>query len=162
MRITPRSGGAELRLSSAESELLSTLIADTVDALAPDRLDPADPVRQRLYPNGYPDDPEAQVAFRELTESALRDERVERAEQCLADLVSARVRRRFIEVELAADGSQRWARVLNDVRLALGTRLGVTEDDDRRLDPDDPQAGPRLAYAWLSAVQDGLVHALMQ
>jgi hypothetical protein len=52
--------------------------------------------------------------------------------------------------------------VLNDLRLALGTRLGVTEEDDHDVDATDPREQPRLIYYWLTAVQDSVVHGLMR
>jgi hypothetical protein len=49
--------------------------------------------------------------------------------------------------------------VLNDLRLALGTRLGITEDDDHVVErPDDP----RVVYYWLTGIQDAVVQALMR
>ena len=54
----------------------------------------------------------------------------------------------------------RWLQVLNDLRLALGTRLGISEDDDEP-DLDDPEQQPRLLYHWLTAVQDTVVQHLM-
>jgi hypothetical protein len=48
--------------------------------------------------------------------------------------------------------------VLNDLRLALGTRLGVTEDDYDR----GPTGEPWVIYHWLTAVQDSVVTALMR
>ena len=59
-----------------------------------------------------------------------------------------------------ADGI-RWLQVLNDVRLALGTRLGITEDEPD-VDPGAPEAEPRQLYYWLTALQDALVRAMMR
>ena len=50
--------------------------------------------------------------------------------------------------------------MLNDLRLALGTRLGVTEDDPAsNLDPDDPDAQPRRSTTGSPACRTSLVHA---
>ena len=49
------------------------------------------------------------------------------------------------------------------VRLALGVRLGVTEEFEEqwgRLRADDPQWAAYEVYAWLGAVQESLVQAL--
>ena len=64
------------------------------------------------------------------------------------------------QVELDADGGQRWIQVLNDLRLVLGTRLGITEEDGD-LDPAAPDFQQRSVYYWLTALQDSLVRALM-
>ena len=55
---------------------------------------------------------------------------------------------------------QAWLGVLNDTRLVLGTRLGVTEDE-RELNPADPQAGAYAMYQWLTWLQGDLVEALL-
>ena len=54
--------------------------------------------------------------------------------------------------------------MLNDLRLALGTRLGITEDDtgDDRSTRATRTQRPRLVYYWLTAVQDSVVRALMR
>ena len=54
------------------------------------------------------------------------------------------------------EATDRWLRVLNDLRLALGTRLQVTEDAE--LNAADPAVN---IYHWLSAVQDLLVEQVM-
>jgi hypothetical protein len=49
------------------------------------------------------------------------------------------------------------------VRLALGVRLGVTEDFERFIDdiePDDARYGYAHIYDWLSLLQASLVAAL--
>jgi hypothetical protein len=155
--------GIVLEFERAEGELLVRLFGDTAEALQPGVLADDDPVAQRLFPAAYRDDARAEQSFRELTESALRQERVERAERCTAEMASARTtRRRGLEVILDDEAASRWMRTINDVRLALGTRLGITEDDDHhQISPDTPDAGSRFAYAWLTDIQDSLVHALM-
>ena len=44
-----------------------------------------------------------------------------------------------------------WA--LNDVRLALGTVLGVTEDMPDELPPDDPRAPHLGAGEWMRVIR---------
>jgi hypothetical protein len=66
-------------------------------------------------------------------------------------------------VQLTTEESLAWLKTLNDVRLALGVRLGVTEEFEEqwaRLKPDDPQWAAFEVYAWLGAVQESLVQAL--
>ncbi len=67
------------------------------------------------------------------------------------------------KIQLTADQAQAWLKALNDVRLALGVRLGVTEEFEEqwgRLAADDPQWAAYEVYAWLGAVQESLVQAL--
>ena len=64
------------------------------------------------------------------------------------------------QVALTPDEVQAWLGVLNDTRLVLGTRLGVTEEE-RVLDPADPEAGAYALYQWLTMVQGDLVQELL-
>lgn len=145
MRLRRKAGALRLEITDAEAALLGGLLDDFADALATP--DPDDPVTQRLYPDGYTDDREAAREYRELVESDLRAERIGRLHACRAELVAGGGR-----VTLEAEALDRWLRVLNDLRLALGTRLGVTEDAE--LDDSEPAV---QIYSWLTAVQDMLV-----
>jgi hypothetical protein len=155
VKVSRRHGRLRLRLEREEVTLMSMLL-DELDAVLESPLDVNDEVLQRLYPAAYRDDPEAEVEFRSLTESSLRSARSERIAACRADLAAGP------DVDLTdPDAGRRWIQVVNDLRLALGTRLGITEDDDEDLDPTDPAAQPRVIYYWLTAVQDSVVQALM-
>jgi hypothetical protein len=135
---------------------MSTLFDELQTVLDGD-VDPNDELAQRLYPAAYRDDPEAQREYRSLTEASLRALRAERVDACRADLARAD------DLDLGdPDVARRWLQVLNDLRLALGTRLGVTEDDHHEIDPTDPEAQPRMIYVWLTAVQDSLVSGLLR
>ncbi len=57
-----------------------------------------------------------------------------------------------------------WLGFLNDTRIALGSRLEITEDNHdelTRLPDDDPRVGLFQVYDWLTYLQDTLVHLLM-
>ena len=67
------------------------------------------------------------------------------------------------EHPLTSDEAQAWLGALNDLRLALGTRLDVTEDwhaQAAALDPDDPALVLFSVYDWLSMLQELLVRCL--
>jgi Domain of unknown function (DUF2017) len=147
-----------LRLDSIETRLLARLIDDLLEVLSADVVGIAgDAVQRRLFPSGYRDDDAADIEFRSLTELSLRTERCERARQCAAELAGVPA-----VLNLTDEAGQRWIQVLNDVRLALGTQLDVTEDDDPDIDPDDPLAAQRAIYYWLTGAQDSIVRALMR
>lgn len=148
--------GVRIRFDLIESSVVEQLFAE-LTAVLTDETD--DEVRRRLYPDAYAD-AEAAEAYRDLTETGLRLERCERLDECLDELRAGRSLRRT-EVVLDADGTERWLRVLNDLRLALGTRLAISEDDSYVLDPHDPDAELRARYLWLTALQDSLVTAVM-
>ena len=112
----------------------------------------------RLLPDGYTDDPEAAGEFRKYTEAGLRSAKHQAALDMLATLPLAGGR-----VQLSGEQAIAWLKALNDVRLALGVRLGVTEDFEEqwgKLAQDDPQWTAFEVYAWLGAVQESLVQAL--
>lgn len=157
--MTRNGESVRVRLSLAEAHVLQQMINDLQDVLGPDGLDPADPVHERLYPAAYESAADSED-FRELTEEGLREQRGERADQCLAELLRARSLVRT-ELSLDPESADRWIRVLNDMRLTLGTRLEITEDDDYELHSDDPQIHLRARYVWLTALQDMLVGSLL-
>jgi Domain of unknown function (DUF2017) len=119
---------------------------------------PEDPVLARLLPDAYRDDPESAGEFRKYTEPALRSAKYAAAKEMLDSLPEEGGR-----IQLTQDQALSWLKALNDVRLALGVRLGVTEefeDQWSRLKPDDPQWTAFEVYAWLGAVQESLVQAM--
>jgi hypothetical protein len=145
-----------MHLDPVEVELLTRLL-DELDAVLDGAAGPDDEVLRRLRPAAYPDDVDAEAEYRALTEASLRTERGERIAACRADLAAS------ADIDLGdPDAGRRWVQVLNDLRLALGTRLGVTEDDDREIDPHDPQAQSRVVYYWLTGLQDSVVQGLMR
>ncbi|MEO6500454.1 MAG: DUF2017 family protein [Jatrophihabitantaceae bacterium] len=145
MKVRRKAGVLRVDVTDAEAALLSGLLDDFAVILA--EPDPDDPVIQRLYPDGYTDDAEAAREYRELVESDLRAERIGRLQACRAELAGGGGR-----VPLDAEATDRWLRVLNDLRLALGTRLGVTEEAEL----DDSRPAEQV-YLWLTQVQDLLV-----
>jgi Domain of unknown function (DUF2017) len=119
---------------------------------------PEDPVLARLLPDGYRDDPDASQEFRKYTEPSLRSAKQQAAQEMLDTLPEAGGK-----IQLTHDQAQAWLKALNDVRLALGVRLDVTEEFEEqwsRLAADDPQWAAYEVYAWLGAVQESLVQAL--
>ncbi len=181
-----RGGGARASLAPAEASLLRSLVGQVISLIAPDGppapqaadgplaeweaelTGPAeatgqtqasdDPVLARLLPDGYRDDPQAAQEFRKYTESGLRSAKQQAAREMLDTLPGDGGR-----IQLSRDQATAWLKALNDVRLALGVRLNVTEefeDQWSRLGPDDPQWAAYEVYAWLGAVQESLVQAL--
>lgn len=144
--------------TSADS--LAAMVGIDNDAQRPDH-----PALARLLPDGYRDDDAAAGDFRRFTQADLRAKKLADARSVRADLTAA------LDDPLAPPGgavvrldaaqSRTWMRALNDVRLALGASLGVTEDDDE-LDPDDrdPASAMRQIYAWLTDVQGTLIETM--
>lgn len=142
---------------AADADELAAIVGIT-DGLLEERELPDDPVLARLLPDAYHDDPDAAGEFRRFTESGLRSAKVECARTVLSTLPASGGK-----VRLTSDQAEAWLRSLNDVRLALGVRLGVTDDQDGlddHVDPDDPRFAYVQVYQWLAYIQGSLVNAM--
>lgn len=133
------------RFEESERALLRSLAEQLIDLVAPpEPLDPdadplarlvglhpdsgdepTDPALARLLPGAYRDDREAAAEFRRFTERSLREGKVAHARSVLATLD-----RSGEKVLLGQEEAASWLMALNDMRLALGTRLGVTEAEE--------------------------------
>ncbi|MFE5207463.1 DUF2017 domain-containing protein [Streptomyces sp. NPDC056600] len=144
---------------------------------------PTDPVLRRLFPDAYtdpatfPDTAEqAEEAkaysseFRRYTENDLR---AGKREDTLA------VIRSLDELTMGAGGagegggrleltpqrSVQWLKTLNDIRLAIASRLDITDEEDSeilyRLPDTDERKPLVMAYLWLGGLQESLVETLM-
>jgi Domain of unknown function (DUF2017) len=119
---------------------------------------PEDPVLARLFPDAYGDDPDAAGDFRRYTEPGLRSGKVAAARTVLATLPDEGGR-----IRLSPGDAEAWLRALNDVRLALGVLLGISEDYERELSDvtgTDPRSAYLQVYDWLTFLQETLVRSL--
>jgi len=64
-------------------------------------------------------------------------------------------------IELTEADANAWLTAVNDIRLALGTMLGIEPDGPHRLPSGHPLAGHLDVYQWLTVLQEYLVLALM-
>lgn len=64
------------------------------------------------------------------------------------------------DIALTPDQADAWLTALNDVRLALGAMLAITDDSPDTLPRDHPHAAHLDVYHWLTVVQELLVEAL--
>ncbi|MGY0061364.1 DUF2017 domain-containing protein [Streptomyces sp. LZ34] len=144
---------------------------------------PADPALARLFPDAYggpgqklgaDEEATAQAAsseFRRYTENDLRARKREDALAVVRGLDALEgVEAEGAEagagvLELSPEQSRQWLGALNDLRLAIGTRLEVTDEDDGgellRLPDSDPRKPMVMAYFWLGGLQETLVETLM-
>ena len=123
---------------------------------------PDDDAHRRIFPRAYvdPTEEQAEADWQSMVHSELLQERLAAVRLVAATLERATPRRGRVEVELAPEEVAAWLGVLNDVRLALGTRLEVTEDGND-VDPSDPRAAAFALYHWLTWVQSDLVDVLL-
>ena len=143
-----RSGEYELRLSDEEREVLRGVVPRMREVFADD----ADPVLERLFPVAYPEDEARQSEYRLLAQSELLDSHL----AALATLEETVDAQRLDEEKLLA-----WMRALNEVRLVLGVRLGITEEgEERPSSRDDPRATSFGIYDYLTWLQGEIIDAL--
>jgi hypothetical protein len=109
----------------------------------------------RLLPEGHRGDPELAADYRELTESALRSGKTDDLAVVRATLPEGGG-----EVRLDREQAGAWLRSSNDLRLALGTRLDITEDTEPPDEIADEEDQQLAVYYWLTALQGSLVDAL--
>ncbi|HZD78655.1 MAG TPA: DUF2017 family protein [Actinomycetota bacterium] len=144
-----RKGEYLLRLTANERDVIRTLPETLREALAGD---PQDPALRRLFPAAYPDDPARSQEFDELVRDDLLSERLSAVETMERTLDAQRVG----EDELLA-----WLSAINDLRLVLGTRIGVTEEMTfSDLAPDDPRVPSFALYSFLGVLEEDVVGAL--
>jgi len=117
---------------------------------------PDDPVLARLLPDAYRGDVEAASDFRRYTDADLRT-----AKRAAAQVVLDSLPEGGGTMVLDRDQCDSWLGCLNDLRLALGTSLSVTEDlDPDGLELDDPRVEPLQVYGWLGWLQESLLSCL--
>ena len=150
-RIEPApDGGVRFFLPPAERELLLQLRAELLSLLdsAPD-----DPSLERLFPPAY-DDRRRDAEYRRLMAEELMDGRRQ-----AFDVMEATAG----QEKLSAAEAEAWLRALTDLRLVLGTRLGVRDDTFAEgLDLADPRAPELAVYGYLSWLQEMLVEAVSE
>jgi hypothetical protein len=143
------------RLDRAEVQILGLLLDQLEQLLAADDDLASDPVLARLLPEGHRGDPELAADYRELTQETLRGGKAD-------DLATVRATLPTGGGELRLDGDQAgaWLRTSNDLRLALGTRLEITEDTEPPEDPSSDEGQQLAVYYWLTGLQGSLIDAL--
>ena len=175
------SGRVSLILDHNERQLLANLFNQSLELLEIDDVveheDPfvqlmnmdgpteisSDNALARLFPDAYQDDAEASRDFRRYTEPDLRRAKLENVRLVLDVLDDDEPK-----VQLSPTQVQAWLLALNDLRLILGTRIGVGEEDSDLDSPDDldddgtaQDADPGLyLYDYLTYLQEMLIQAL--
>jgi hypothetical protein len=140
-----RRGRYALTLGADERELLRVLPGQMKAVLT----DIDDPGLRRLFPPAYssPEHREQADEYRRL----MTDDLIQRHREALDVL-----ERTAGADELSAEEVEGWMRSLNSLRLVLGTRLGVTEDDDVTTQMSNEYA----LYYFLGYLQECAVAAL--
>ncbi|MCX4448917.1 DUF2017 domain-containing protein [Streptomyces sp. NPDC087866] len=183
-------GGAAVALDEVEIAILRSLAVQLLELIGPgdepaegeDPLaalfaegpsePPTDPALARLFPEAYGDEDDelraASSEFRRFTENDLRTRKREDALVVVRTLDALTPAGDDAAVlTLTADECRNWLGSLNDLRLTIGTRLEVSDEDEGeegslyRLPDSDPRKPMVMAYLWLGALQETLVETLM-
>jgi hypothetical protein len=120
---------------------------------------PADPALARLFPNAYPEDDQASSEFRRYTEGDLRSGKRDRIRRTLETLGTGQGGK----FDLTEEQALCWLGALNDLRLVLGARFGLSDDGQEPgadLAPEDPMQVLVPAYYYLGYLQESLLEAL--
>lgn len=185
-----KAGTIATHLSEYEVELLTSLVGQLVDMVSdgdpdtyaepdavsdpfeewsrdlagdPDQPETADdPVVRRLFPDAYPHDAAASADFRRFTERDLKVKKISEATLVLERLQATENGRH--EVRIPMSEVDVWLRTFTSLRLAVATRLGITDaesaDDLAMLPDEDPRAFMVSVYDWLGFAQETLISAL--
>ncbi len=141
-------GRYALHLGEGKRRLLASL-ADQLESLLTE--DPADPGLRRLFPPAHAEDPRLQAEWEAMLGDDLRSAR--RAQ--LDVLRSTATRTDLDEAEVTA-----WMQAVNALRLVVGTRLDVSEDDLGPPDRDHPEAPAYALYDFLGWLLERTVASL--
>ncbi len=141
------SGRITVRLRSQEREYLRALSVGFFEHLSSD-----DPALERLTPTVYAD-PDLETEYQSLAGTDLTASR----EGAIREVL-----RTIGDKSLSPETAELWMRAFNDLRLVLGTQIGVTEEWRDDLEPDDPRAQSYFLYRFLTEVVGCLVWALYE
>jgi hypothetical protein len=121
-----------------------------------------EPVNRRLFPPAYLDvaDIEHDAEFQRLMHDDLVSEKLTNLDLVTDSLARGTSSVRRWTVELTDEEATAWLGVLNDLRLALGVRLDITEDFDGDVDDTDPNAPALRLLSYLGWLEEQLLDAL--
>lgn len=140
-----------MELEGFEVELLRSLEEGLRETLVEGDTD--DVVTARLFPRAVRDDDLVDREVRELLHDDLLGSRLEALDDLLAILDRGRaVSGGGVRVELEEGEPETVLGVFNDIRLAIGMRVGIDRLDREDIDEDHPAAGSLAVmdhFAWL-------------
>ena len=149
--VRPAGSGAVVVLDKSERKLLADLIESMLELLDDGGRD--DPAVERLFPDAYGPEAEA-LAWHDLVGDELQRHKVSSLQSVKGALKRGRI-------ELDEAEIQMWLSALNDVRLAIGARLEVTEEMmGAELAQDDPRAPTLAVLHWLGWLQESMLQAI--
>jgi hypothetical protein len=147
-----------MQLEPIEAELLRTTRDGLRSALAGGDLD--DPIVQRLFPRALEGDEEGDAELRRLLHDDLLAARLSGLDALVELLDRGREHRGTLRVDLRDDEPLLVLGVLNDLRLAIGARVGIEDLDRTQLTEDDPVTYRLAVMDHLAGMQEQLLAIL--
>ena len=142
-----------MHFDAGEVDALRALVEQLRDLLTGREASASDnEVLERLFPPAY-DSAAEDKAYRELVGDALREEK----EANLRVVSEGLERAGEGFVTLRREEVDAWLAVLTDMRLAIGTRLEVTEETMAETEPRGPEAPAFRVLHWLGWLQESIL-----
>jgi Domain of unknown function (DUF2017) len=142
-----RTGTITVRLRAPERQYLRAMATGFLGHLESD-----DPALERLAPTVYAD-PDLESEYQGFTATDLDASRRAAIEEALKTVDDKKI---------SVQTAELWMRTFNDLRLVLGTQLGVDEDWRDEMEADDPRAERYFLYRFLTEVVGSIVYALYE
>ena len=157
--------GVEAYLFPDEVKVFVDIANDLRAIIETPALDGDDPVRERLFPRAYldPTEENAEISWAAFSHPELLESRILTLEVLIESLKRLELAKPESDagemqvVVLTMSETEHWLKGLNDLRLALGTRLNIETEANNEPDEGDPTNALRQIYTWLSALQQDLL-----
>lgn len=146
--------GVRVQLEEHEVGLLRQLLEEMSTLLEADIQ--ADPVNKRLFPDAYETEEDSQ-SYSDLVGYELRSTKLAAVKSVMETIEGDGP----VDAVITQEAAEGWLPVLNDIRLAIGTRNEVTEEKmAEEMDPEDPDSAAMMVLHWLGWLQESLLGVL--
>ena len=141
--------GFEVEILSWQRQMMEGLIPQLRELL----LAGDSPAIRRLFPTAYPNDAQANADYDALVHDQLLESRLAALDTVESNLEAT---------QLSEPELYQWMQAINSIRLVVGTRLDVSEEDDPDvlLDEEHPDRQLWLIYQLLTEMLAIIVDAL--
>ncbi len=145
MFVLNRDGQISVRLDDTMRALIQQVAEELREVLLVE--DPE--LTRRLYPTAYPDDDEAEDDYQGVVHDQLLMQRLDGIDKLQATID---------DEEISVETADAWMNTINQIRLVLGTKLDVGEEQVE-IDQEDPEATSHVIYQVLSHILEELTAA---
>jgi hypothetical protein len=137
------------QISVRLDETMRALIKQVTEELREVLLVEDPELTRRLYPTAYPDDDELEDSYQQVVHDQLLMQRLDGIDQLQASID---------DEEISLETADAWMSTINQIRLVLGTKLDVGEEQVK-IDEDDPEVTSYVIYQVLSHILEELTSA---